>query len=86
MNSLTYTETRKRLKEVMDRVVQDRKEVVVTRQKAESVVIVSQADWNSMHETLHLLSSLRNVDRLVYRVKGSGADRRLEIAQCRFDY
>ncbi|MGI9170211.1 MAG: Txe/YoeB family addiction module toxin [Caulobacteraceae bacterium] len=25
-------------------------------------------------------------DRLVYRVRGEGADRRLEIAQCRFHY
>ena len=25
-------------------------------------------------------------DRLVYRVAGSGADQRLEIAQCRFHY
>jgi antitoxin YefM len=38
--------------------------VVVTRQKHEAVVIVSLADWNAMEETLHLLSSPGNTQRL----------------------
>lgn len=29
---------------------------------------------------------LTDKDRLVYRLEGKGADRRLEIAQCRFHY
>lgn len=29
---------------------------------------------------------INQVDRLVYRVAGSGADQRLEVAQCRFHY
>lgn len=29
---------------------------------------------------------INQADRLVYRVAGSGADQRLEIAQCRFHY
>lgn len=29
---------------------------------------------------------LTKEDRLVYRVKGSGSDQRLEVAQCRFHY
>lgn len=36
------------------------------------------AGWRSRRITLE--------DRLVYRVQGSGADQRLEIAQCRFRY
>jgi antitoxin YefM len=64
MDVLTYSETRARLKEVMDRVVADRRPVVVTRQKAEAVVMVSLADWNAMEETLHLLSTRANAERL----------------------
>jgi len=64
MDVITYSDTRANLKEVMDRVVADRTPVVVTRQKAEAVVMVSLADWNAMEETLHLLSSPRNADRL----------------------
>jgi antitoxin YefM len=48
----------------MDRVVADRTQVVVTRQKAEAVVIVSLEDWNAMEETMHLLSTPANAVRL----------------------
>ena len=64
MDVLSYSETRARLKEVMDRVVADRQPVVVTRQKAEAVVMVSLADWNAMAETLHLLETPANAERL----------------------
>jgi prevent-host-death family protein len=57
MDVLSYSDTRANLKEVMDRVVEDRAPVVITRQKAESLVIVSLSDWHAMEETIHLLSS-----------------------------
>ena len=41
MDVLTFTDTRANLKEVMDRVVKDHAPVVVTRQRAEAVVMVS---------------------------------------------
>jgi len=64
MDVLTYSDTRATLKDVMDRVVEDRTPVVVTRRRGESVVMVSLADWNAMEETLHLLSSPKNAERL----------------------
>ena len=64
MDVVTYSVARANLKDVMDRVVADKTEVIVTRQKAEAVVMVSLAEWNSISETLHLLSSPRNAERL----------------------
>jgi antitoxin YefM len=64
MDVVSYTDARANLKGVMDRVVADRTQVVVTRQKAEAVVMVSLSDWNAIHETLHLLSTRANADRL----------------------
>jgi antitoxin YefM len=64
MDVLTFTDTRANLKAVMDRVVEDHAPVVVTRQKAEAVVMVSLADWNAMEETAHLLSTPANAARL----------------------
>ena len=64
MDVLTYSDTRANLADVMDIVVRDKTPVVVTRQKHEAVVIVSLADWNAMEETLHLLSSPGNTQRL----------------------
>ena len=64
MDVLTYTDARANLKAVMDRVVEDRTQVVVTRQKSEAVVMISLADWNAMEETMHLLSTPSNASRL----------------------
>jgi antitoxin YefM len=64
MDVISYSDTRAHLKEVMDRVVQDRAPVIISRQKAESVVMLSLADWNAIEETMHLLSSERNAARL----------------------
>ena len=64
MEVLTYSDTRANLKEVMDRVVEDHRPVVITRQKAEAVVMVSLADWAAIEETMHLLSSPKNAQRL----------------------
>jgi antitoxin YefM len=81
MDVLTYSDTRARLKEVMDRVVADRSAVVVTRKRGESVVMVSLADWNAMEETLHLLSNPTNAGRLAEAIgeldAGKGAERDL---------
>ena len=79
MNVLTFTDTRARLKEVMDRVVDDHTPVVITRQKAEAVVMVSLAGWNALEETVHLLSTAANATRLREAISqldaGQGTDR-----------
>jgi antitoxin YefM len=78
---LTYSDTRANLKEVMDRVVEDRTPVIITRQKAEAVVMVSLADWNAMEETLHLLSTPANAEDLRASIAelnaGGGTEREL---------
>lgn len=64
MDVVTYSDARANLKDVMDRVVADKTEIIVTRQKAEAVVMVALSEWNSMVETAHLLSSPANAERL----------------------
>jgi antitoxin YefM len=81
MDVLSYSDTRARLKEVMDRVVADHRPVVITRQKAEAVVMVSLSDWNAIEETLHLVSTAENARRLLGAIEelgsGEGAERDL---------
>lgn len=69
MDVISYSDTRARLREVMERVVADCAPVVVSRQKAESVVIVSLSDWNSIEESLHLLSTEANRNRLAEAIR-----------------
>jgi antitoxin YefM len=64
MSVLSYSEVRASFKEVMDRVVADRSEVIITRQRGDAVVMLALSDWTAIQETLNLLSSSRNAARL----------------------
>ena len=64
MTILTYTDARNNLASAMDRVVEDRDPAIITRTGREAVVMVAQSEWDSIQETLHLLSSPKNATRL----------------------
>lgn len=64
MNIMSYTDARKHLKAVMDSVIHDKTETVITRTGQEAVVVVGKEEWDSIQETLHLLSSPANAARL----------------------
>ena len=85
MDIVNYTDARQNLKGVMDRVVADMTEIVVTRQNGEAVVMVSLTEWNSINETLHLLSSPKNAERLLTAIReleeGKGTERELRKAK-----
>lgn len=65
MKTMSYTESRARYAEVLDGVVNDREEVVITRAGHEPVVIVSLADYESLRETAYLMRSPANARRLL---------------------
>ena len=65
MKAMSYTEFRAHYAEVLDSVVDDREEVVITRAGHEPVVIVSLADFESLRETAYLLRSPANARRLL---------------------
>ncbi len=70
MYSFSISETRANLKAVIDKVIADRAPVAITRQRGEGVVMISQSEWNSIEETLYLLQSPRNAERLLEAVRG----------------
>lgn len=65
MRTMSYTESRARYAEVLDAVVDDREEVVITRAGREPAVIVSLEDYESLKETAYLLRSPANARRLL---------------------
>jgi antitoxin YefM len=64
MNVLTYTEARASFKQAMDNVCRNHEPTVITRQRGDHVVMLSLEDFNSMQETIYLLSSPKNAQRL----------------------
>ncbi|HET8616858.1 MAG TPA: type II toxin-antitoxin system prevent-host-death family antitoxin [Actinomycetales bacterium] len=65
MKAMSYTESRARYVEVLDGVVNDREEVIITRAGHESVVMVSVDDDESLRETAYLMRSPANARRLL---------------------
>jgi antitoxin YefM len=65
MKTMSYTESRARYAEVLDAVVNDSEEVVITRAGHDPVVIISLADFESLRETAYLMRSPANARRLL---------------------
>lgn len=64
MEVITYTNLRKNLAKVLDKVNEDRSPVLITRQNGEPAVMISLKDFNSYEETSYLLGSPKNAERL----------------------
>ena len=64
MDTVTYTQFRQKLARYLNLVEADRTPLIVTRQNAPSVVVMSLDDFKAYEATFHLLSSKNNADRL----------------------
>lgn len=64
MRVISYTEARNSLKTVLDGVIDDADITVITRRDSADAVVMSLASYQSMAETLHLLSSTTNAAHL----------------------
>lgn len=69
MEVISFSEARTKLKRVIDRVVDDEDVTIVTRRDADDAVVMSLAHYNSLMETMHLLRSPANADRLAKAIK-----------------
>ncbi len=65
MTHVSYTDLRANLAKYMDEVCDSRTPLHVTRQNARSVVMVSEDEYQGLMETLHLLQSPANAERLL---------------------
>lgn len=64
MEAISYTAARQNLAATMDKVIDGHDTVIITRQKAGAVVMMSLEDFNSMQETMYLLGNPANAERL----------------------
>ena len=82
MRTLSYTDARNGLSGVMKKAIEDREPVVITRNGAGSVVLMSEEDYSAMTETLHLLSTPANADRIRQGLQDFAAGDYQEKALC----
>jgi antitoxin YefM len=64
MIATNFTELRSDLKRILDEVEENNETVVIKRNSGKGSIIISLEEYNSMMETMHLLSSKKNADRI----------------------
>lgn len=64
MKVMSMSESRANYAATLDAVVNDQEEVVITRPGGENVVLLPQREYESMRETLYLMSSPVNRQRI----------------------
>lgn len=70
MSHVSLTELRKNLASYFDQVSADREPLYVTRQGGKgTVVVIAEEEFAGWQETVHLLSSPRNAERLMASVQ-----------------
>ncbi|HET6514531.1 MAG TPA: type II toxin-antitoxin system prevent-host-death family antitoxin [Thermodesulfovibrionales bacterium] len=81
MNTITYSAARTRLASTMKEVCENHEPVIITRQKAESVVMLALDDFRALEETAYLLRVPKNAKRLLESIaeleRGGGKARKL---------
>ena len=65
MKTLSYSESRARYAEVLNSVVDDREEVIITRSGHDPELIVSLEAYEALKETAYLMRSPANARRLL---------------------
>jgi len=68
MNVCSFTDLREHLRERLDEVHESRTPLLVTRQGAASAVVLDKEEYDGIMETLHLLRSPKNAERLLQAI------------------
>jgi antitoxin YefM len=81
MIAANYSEFRTGLKKFLDEVEDNKETLIIKRGSGNGAVLISLDEYNSIMETVHLLSSKSNADRLYESIKqikeGQGFEKRL---------
>ena len=64
MRAANFTEFRTKLKKYLDEVEKNNETLIIKRGSGSGTVLISLDEYNSILETVHLLSSKANADRL----------------------
>lgn len=65
MQEMTFTAARQNLATLWDRVIDEREPITLTRRGHQEVTMIATDDYRSLVETIHLLRSPVNAERLL---------------------
>jgi len=83
MTAISYTSARSQLAKTMEKVCEDHDPVIITRQNADSVVMLSLEDYEALCETNYLLQSPKNARRLIGAIEqlNTGKGKKRELSE-----
>lgn len=83
MKAISYTAARENLASTMNQVCDDHTPVIITRNRDQSVVMLSLEDYESLEETAYLMRSPANAKRLLESIhaleSGQGVARQIDL-------
>ncbi len=62
--TISYTSLRQNLSSVLNKIEKDKEAYLITRKQHSDIVMIAKDDYESLIETLHLLSNTANSSRL----------------------
>ncbi len=81
MLAANYTTVRNRFKDYCDKVTKDFETIIITRERGDNVVLISEAEYNNMMENLYIRSDPEYYNELLHSIeqlkKGKGRKREL---------
>jgi antitoxin YefM len=69
MRTISFSDARSRLKQVIDQVIEDADVTIITRRDAPDAVLMSLEAFNSWQETVHLLKTPANAAHLAESIR-----------------
>lgn len=78
MTAVNYSEFRNGLKGYSDSVEDDNEMLIIKRKTGKGSVLISMDEYNSIQETLHLLSSRKNGQRLYESIEQLKAGKKVQ--------
>lgn len=78
MKAANFTEFRIKLKQYLDDVENNNETLIIKRGSGNGTVLISLNEFNSIMETVHLLSSKSNADRLFESIRQLKAGNKVE--------
>ena len=69
MIAVNYTTARQKLKEFCDKTVDDFETIIITRERGENVVLMSENEYNNMLENLYIRSNPKEYNELIESIR-----------------
>ncbi|MCF6301057.1 MAG: type II toxin-antitoxin system prevent-host-death family antitoxin [Proteobacteria bacterium] len=78
MNIVSYSTFRSNLASMLDKVNEDHKPIIITRQTGKSAVVISLDDFQAYEETAYLMANPKNAERLNQAINEVNASKKTQ--------